>query len=171
MTLDDLNQASAADFSAILGAIYEHSPWIPARAAASRPFPSLSALHAAMSEAVARATGEEQVALVAAHPDLAGRLARAGALAPSSATEQASLGLDRLSDAEFDQFAALNTAYRKRFGFPFVIAVRRQTRASVLAAFTRRLDNDADTELRTALAEIDVIARFRLDDLLAAASA
>lgn len=166
MTLDHLNQANAADFTAILGAIYEHSPWIPARVAASRPFGSVAALHTAMARVVADATHAEQAALVTAHPDLAGRLARAGALAPSSATEQASLGLDRLTDAEFEQFAALNAAYRARFGFPFVIAVRRQTRASVLAAFTRRLHNDADTELLTALAEIDAIARFRLDDLL-----
>jgi 2-oxo-4-hydroxy-4-carboxy-5-ureidoimidazoline decarboxylase len=171
MTLDHLNQVSAADFTAFLGSIYEHSPWVPLRAIVSRPFASVAALHAAMSEVVASATHAEQSALVAAHPDLAGRRARAGALAPSSAHEQASLGLDRLSDAEFQRFESLNAAYRARFGFPFVIAVRRQTRASVLREFERRLDNDAETELRTALAEINAIARFRLDDLLEAAAA
>jgi 2-oxo-4-hydroxy-4-carboxy-5-ureidoimidazoline decarboxylase len=168
MTITDLNQASLADFTAALGAIYEHSPWIPARAAAARPFADVAALQSALCAVVAGASAVEQLGLVRAHPDLAGRLARAGNLAPSSAHEQAALGLDRLSDAEFDQFDALNRAYRDRFGFPFVIAVKRQTRASVLAAFTARLQNDPATELRTALAEIDAIAGFRLHALLAA---
>jgi 2-oxo-4-hydroxy-4-carboxy-5-ureidoimidazoline decarboxylase len=167
MTIDDLNRSSAAGFGRALGAVYEHSPWIAERAAAERPFADVAALHAAMAGVVAGASAAEQRALVAAHPDLAGRLARAGGLAEASAGEQAGLGLDRLSDAEFEQFDALNRAYRARFGFPFVIAVRRHTRASVLAAFHTRLGHDAAVELRTALAEIDAIARFRLDALLA----
>jgi 2-oxo-4-hydroxy-4-carboxy-5-ureidoimidazoline decarboxylase len=116
-----------------------------------------------MARVVAEASEAERLALVRAHPDLAGRLARAGALAPASAGEQAGLGLDRLSDEEFDIFEALNTAYREKFGFPFVIAVKRHTRASVVAAFRTRLEHTADQELRTALAEIDMIARFRLE--------
>jgi 2-oxo-4-hydroxy-4-carboxy-5-ureidoimidazoline decarboxylase len=167
MTIDDLNRASATEFTAALGAVYEHSPWVAARAAAQRPFEDVAALHQAMSQAVSSATAEEQMALVNAHPDLAGKLARAGQLAPSSAGEQAALGLDRLPDDEFEMFDRLNRAYRARFGFPFVIAVRRHTRSSVLAAFQRRLENDPATELRTALAEIDAIARFRLDAMLA----
>jgi 2-oxo-4-hydroxy-4-carboxy-5-ureidoimidazoline decarboxylase len=107
------------------------------------------------------------LALVRAHPDLAGRLARAGALGEASAAEQSGLGLDRLSDAEFDEFSALNAAYLACFGFPFVIAVKRQTRDSVLSAFRTRLQQDSASELRTALAEIDVIAQFRLDAVLA----
>jgi 2-oxo-4-hydroxy-4-carboxy-5-ureidoimidazoline decarboxylase len=166
MTLDALNRAGVADFTAALGAIYEHSPWVAERAAGARPFADVRALHAAMSAVVASAGKTAQLALVRAHPDLAGRLARAGKLAPSSAAEQAGLGLDRLCDEEYDRFAALNTAYRARFDFPFVIAVKRQTRDSILAAFETRLQNDADRELQAALSEIDAIAWFRLDALL-----
>jgi 2-oxo-4-hydroxy-4-carboxy-5-ureidoimidazoline decarboxylase len=168
MTIEDLNRTDASGFTSALGAIYEHSPWVAARAAQQRPFATVDELHAAMVHAVATASDAEKLALVRAHPDLAGRLARAGNLAPVSASEQSALGLDRLSDAEFDTFAGFNGAYLARFGFPFVIAVKRQTRASVLAAFAQRLDNDPATELRTALAEIDVIARFRLDAMLGA---
>jgi 2-oxo-4-hydroxy-4-carboxy-5-ureidoimidazoline decarboxylase len=167
VTIGDLNKASEADFIALLGAIYEHSPWIAARAAAARPFANVSSLHAAMAGVVQNATANEQLGLVAAHPDLGGRLARAGTLAPSSADEQANLGLDRLSDEEFAAFEALNTAYRDRFGFPFVIAVKRHTRKSVLSEFQSRLTNDPGEERQTALREIDMIARFRLDALLA----
>jgi OHCU decarboxylase len=166
MTIDDLNRASDSEFTAALGAIYEHSPWIAARAASRRPFADLAELHNAMSAVVAAASPAEQIALVAEHPDLGGRLARAGKLAPASADEQAGLGLDRLSDDEFEKFESLNAAYRARFGFPFVIAVKTHTRASVLAAFAARLENDRETERHTALREIDMIARFRLDALL-----
>jgi 2-oxo-4-hydroxy-4-carboxy-5-ureidoimidazoline decarboxylase len=163
MVLDDLNAADEPRFVAALGAIYEHSPWVAAGAWAHRPFASVQALHAAMSRVVAEAGPAAQLKLVRAHPDLAGKLARAGALAPASAAEQAGLGLDRLSDTEFEEFERLNTAYRARFGFPFVIAVKRQSRASVLAAFHARLAHSPAQELQTALAEIDAIAGFRLD--------
>jgi 2-oxo-4-hydroxy-4-carboxy-5-ureidoimidazoline decarboxylase len=166
MTLDELNRASVAEFTSALGAIYEHSPWVAERAAAAGPFADVRALHAAMRGVVASAGKDDQLALVRAHPDLAGRLARAGKLAPSSAEEQAGLGLDRLSDDMFDRFDALNKAYRARFDFPFVICARRNTRDSVVAAFEARLANDADQELQAALAEIDAIAWFRLDALL-----
>jgi OHCU decarboxylase len=166
-TLAALNTATPETFVATLGAIYEHSPWVAERALARRPFADITALATAMAEIVAHASEAEQSALILAHPDLAGRLARAGALAPASATEQAGLGLDRLSDAEFDRFDHLNTAYRTRFGFPFIIAVKRHTRASVLAAFETRLTHDHATERATALREIDLIARLRLDALLA----
>jgi len=166
MKIDNLNDASQSAFVATLGAIYEHSPWIAERAWQKRPFEEAGALKAAMAQVVAEASVAEQLGLVRAHPDLAGRLALAGALAPASAVEQAGLGLDRLSDAEFELFERLNTAYRERFGFPFVIAVKRHTRASVLDAFRVRIEHDPDEELRTALAEIDAIAGFRLDALL-----
>jgi OHCU decarboxylase len=166
-TLAALNDASPAAFVAALGAIYEHSPWVAERVLAQRPFADIPALAAAMAETVAHASDVEQSALILAHPDLAGRLARAGALAAASATEQAGLGLDRLSDAEFDRFDKLNTAYRARFGFPFIIAVKCHTRGSVLAAFETRLNHDQATERATALREIDLIARLRLDALLA----
>jgi 2-oxo-4-hydroxy-4-carboxy-5-ureidoimidazoline decarboxylase len=166
-TLAALNDASPTAFVATLGAIYEHSPWVAERSLDKRPFADVAALADAMAGAVAQATQAEQTALILAHPDLAGRLARAGALAPASAGEQAGLGLDRLTDAEFDRFDQLNTAYRNRFGFPFIIAVKRHTRASVLAAFEARLNHDAATERATALREIDLIARLRLAALLA----
>jgi 2-oxo-4-hydroxy-4-carboxy-5-ureidoimidazoline decarboxylase len=166
MTLEELNRADPAAFVAALGAIYEHSPWVAEAAAASRPFATGAALHAAMAAAVARSPHDRRLALVAGHPDLGGRLARAGELEPASAEEQAGLGLDRLSDEEFDRFEALNGSYREKFGFPFVIAAKRHTRASVLAAFETRLRNDAASELATALAEIDEIARLRLQALL-----
>jgi 2-oxo-4-hydroxy-4-carboxy-5-ureidoimidazoline decarboxylase len=161
MTLDEANDASVAGFVSAFGAIYEDSPWVAERAAAARPFASVDALHAAMAGAVAEASDAERRALVAAHPDLGTRLK----LGPSSAAEQAGLGLDRLSAEEFARFDGLNRAYRARFGFPFVIAVRRQTRESVLAAFEARLANEPAAELRAALAEIDAIARLRLDSL------
>jgi 2-oxo-4-hydroxy-4-carboxy-5-ureidoimidazoline decarboxylase len=166
MMLDEMNSLGEADFTALLAAIYEHSPWVAARVASLRPFTSIDALAEAMAATVATATDTERRTLVDAHPDLAGRLARAGDLAEASKAEQSALGLDRLSDEEFDRFDALNRAYRTRFGFPFIIAVGRQTRASVLAAFERRLTNDPATELATALTEIDAIARLRLRCLL-----
>jgi 2-oxo-4-hydroxy-4-carboxy-5-ureidoimidazoline decarboxylase len=167
LSIAALNDAPAPAFIAALGAIYEHSPWVAERSVALRPFADMNALAAAMAGTVAAASDAEKSALITAHPDLAGRLARAGKLAPSSAGEQAGLGLDRLSDEEFENFESLNAAYRKRFGFPFIIAVRRHTRASVLQAFHARLGNDEATERATALREIDLIARLRLDALLA----
>jgi 2-oxo-4-hydroxy-4-carboxy-5-ureidoimidazoline decarboxylase len=170
VTIDEINEVSDAAFVTTLGAIYEHSPWIAERAAGVRPFASMAALEAGLAKVVDEASIQEQIGLIAAHPDLGGRLARAGALEPSSAEEQASLGLDRLSDTDFDIFDSYNTRYRARFGFPFVIAVRRHTRNSVLAAFAARLQNDANTERRAALAEINMIARFRLRALFGHAS-
>lgn len=166
MTLAELNAMQDDAFVATLAAIYEHSPWVAAAAVAARPFASVAALHDAMTRVVAAAPHDVRLALVAGHPDLGGRLARAGALEAASAAEQAGLGLDRLSDEEFAHFDRLNSAYRARFGFPFVIAVKRHTRATILAAFERRLGHDDATELRTALDEIGAIARFRLDALL-----
>ena len=166
MDLDDLNGAPAVDFIKVLGGIYEHSVWVAETALAARPFASVAAVQRAMEQAVHAADEQRQLALVKAHPDLAGKLARAGALEAASATEQAGLGLDRLSEPEYLKFEALNAAYVARFGFPFVIAVRRHTRASVLDAFERRLHNTQGEELATALSEIDAIAAFRLHALL-----
>jgi OHCU decarboxylase len=161
-TLARLSHASRPVFVERLGAVFEHSPWVAERAWAARPFADLAALHGAMEGVVARATAEEQLALIRAHPDLATRLA----LGKHSAAEQAGLGLDRLDAAEFARFSQLNAAYRKRFGFPFVIAVRHHTRASILANFETRLQHTAETEIRTALSEISKIAHLRLQSLL-----
>jgi 2-oxo-4-hydroxy-4-carboxy-5-ureidoimidazoline decarboxylase len=116
-------------------------------------------------QVVAEAMPDERLALVRAHPELAGKAAVDGALTAASAAEQASAGLDRLTQAEFDRFHALNAAYLQRFGFPFVICVRRTDKAGVLAAMERRLANDRDAELEAALAEVGEIVKLRLEDL------
>jgi 2-oxo-4-hydroxy-4-carboxy-5-ureidoimidazoline decarboxylase len=160
--LDALNAASREDFVAALGDIFEHAPWVAERAFASRPFPSVASLHEAMVAAVAAASPDEQLAFISGHPELGSKVARAGAMAASSRQEQGALGLDRLSDAEFDRFERMNADYRARFGFPFIVGVRRHTRDSVLEQFERRLSNDRAAELVTALAEIGHITRLRL---------
>lgn len=161
-SLDALNAMDGAGFAAALDGIFEHAPWVAEAAFAAHPFASVAALHAAMMGAVLDRPSEERLAFVRLHPDLAGKAARASEIAPSSIAEQAGLGLDRLSDAEYAQFERLNAEYGRRFGFPFVICVRRQTRDAVLAAFEKRLGNEPEAELATALAEIGHITRLRL---------
>ncbi len=167
MKLRDLNTLDRAGFVAALGAIFEHSPWIAERAWDRRPFADADDLMAAMSAVVEAASNDEKLALIRAHPDLAGKAAREGALTEHSTSEQAGAGLDRLSDEAFERFHRLNDAYAARFGFPFVIAVRGHTKATILAAFEQRLDNDQEAETAEALRNIGLIARFRLEDLLA----
>jgi 2-oxo-4-hydroxy-4-carboxy-5-ureidoimidazoline decarboxylase len=163
MDIATVNHLDRAGFVAAFGGIFEHSPWVADRAFAARPFADTAALHGAMAAAMAAATEAEQLALLRAHPDLAGRLARAGKLTDASTAEQASAGLDRLTDAEFDAFTALNARYVATFGFPFIIAVRAHTKATILAAFQARVAHDRATEFAAALAEVAKIARFRLD--------
>jgi 2-oxo-4-hydroxy-4-carboxy-5-ureidoimidazoline decarboxylase len=140
--------------------LFEHSPWVEARADAR---PSSGDRHADLMAVVHAATPEEQLALIRAHPELAGKAAVDGSLTEASAAEQASAGLDRLSQAEFDKFHALNAAYRQKFGFPFIICVRLTDKAGILAAIERRLANDRDTEIAAALDEIGEIVRLRLE--------
>ncbi len=120
-----------------------------------------------MCDAVRGASRARQLALLGAHPDLAGRAARAGAMSAASVAEQASAGLDRLTDDEYDRFTRLNAAYTAAFGFPFIIAVRRHDKAAILAAFERRLLNTKDVEIATALEQVCEITRLRLDALVA----
>lgn len=162
--LESLNKADKAAFVEALGEIYEKSPWVAERAFAHRPFATVAALADAMAAAVAAASREEKLALVCNHPDLAGKAARAGVLTASSTAEQGALGLDRLSDAEYARFEKLNRTYAGKFGFPFVICVRRQTRDAILDSFERRCGNSADAELAHALREIDHIAALRIAD-------
>ena len=131
-----------------MSALFEHSPWVEARADAR---PSSGDRHADLMAVVHDATPEEQLALIRAHPELAGKAAVDGSLTEASAAEQASAGLDRLTQAEFDRFHALNAAYREKFGFPFIICVRLTDKAGILAAMERRLANDRDTEIAAAL--------------------
>jgi 2-oxo-4-hydroxy-4-carboxy-5-ureidoimidazoline decarboxylase len=162
-SLAKINAMPAADFAAALGDVFEHAPWVAERAAAGRPYPSVAALHAGLMQAVHDAPRATQLAFLRGHPELGGKLARAGAMTGSSKSEQRALGLDRLEAEEFARFEQLNAAYRARFGFPFIICVRRHTRASILAAFERRLHNDPEVELAVALAEIGDITRLRLE--------
>ncbi len=151
------------------GAVYEHSPWIAAAAYdAGLPADADTAegLASAMAAAAAKGADEQKRALILAHPDLAGRLAQAKALTSESTGEQASVGLDQLSPDELKKFTDLNDAYRARFGFPYIMAVKGKSKADILAAFERRLANNADAETRTALAEIDRIAALRLHEIL-----
>jgi 2-oxo-4-hydroxy-4-carboxy-5-ureidoimidazoline decarboxylase len=141
-------------------ALFEHSPWVEARADAR---PSSGDRHADLMAVVHDASREEQLALIRAHPELAGKAAVDGNLTDASAAEQASAGLDRLSQAEFDRFHALNAAYARKFGFPFIICVRLTDKAGILAAMERRLANDRDTEIEAALREIGEIVRLRLE--------
>ena len=167
MNIGDLNASDRADFVDALGAIFEHSPWVVDRAWQRRPFAAADDLMTAMLAVVEAASDDEKLALIRAHPDLAGKAARAGALTEHSASEQAGVGLNRLPDEEFARFHHLNDAYKARFGFSFVIAVRGQTRETVLAAFEARLKNDLAAEMAEALRNIGLIARFRLEDMLA----
>lgn len=157
-----------AAFVARFGGVFEHSPWIAA-AAFDAGLPddaaTLPGLHRALCAALRAAGKERQRALIHAHPDLAGRLAAAGRLTAASAEEQGSAGLDRLTDEERERFMQLNAAYRRRFGFPFVMAVKGRRKEEILAAFARRLGNDPEVEFRTALAEIERIALLRLEEM------
>jgi len=164
IALTSLNQLDAEGFVAVCGPVFEHSPWIAERAAELRPFPTVAALQQAMCQIVEQASTHEQVALIRAHPDLVGRLAREGRLTAESTTEQAAAGLTALTAAEAAAFDQYNLAYRDRFGFPFVICARENRKDAILAAFPVRLQNDRQTEITTALAEIYKIGRLRLLD-------
>lgn len=152
--------ADRDNFIARYGALFEHSPWVVERAAQRLPLPSL---HAGLMKVVMDATPEEQLSLIRAHPELAGKAAVDGTLTQASAAEQASVGLDRLTQDEFDRFHALNRAYSEKFDFPFIICVRLTTKAGILAAMEQRLANDRDTEIATALEQIGEIVRLRLE--------
>jgi 2-oxo-4-hydroxy-4-carboxy-5-ureidoimidazoline decarboxylase len=163
-SLDALNAMSAAEFTSALGAIFEHSPWVAQRAAEKRPFHSVQQLHAAMADAVRNASDEERLALIRAHPELAGRAAVRGELTAESTREQKGAGLDQCSPDEYQRMQELNRRYNEKFGFPFVIAVKGHDRQSILAHFARRLENDRDTEARECIEQIVRIGGFRLAD-------
>jgi 2-oxo-4-hydroxy-4-carboxy-5-ureidoimidazoline decarboxylase len=162
MTLDEINRLSEAAFVARYGVLFEHSPWVVERAAGRRPFDDL---HAGLMAVVEAASREDQLRLIRAHPELAGKAAIARELTAASQAEQASAGLDRLTPGEFASFHALNAAYKQRFGFPFVICVRRTDKAGILAAMAQRLTAGPDDEVGTAIREIGEIVRLRLETL------
>jgi OHCU decarboxylase len=167
MTIAELNAAGRPSFVAAVGFAFEDSPWIAELAWERRPFAGLDALLECMNAIVAESPLERRLALIGAHPDLAGRVAREGRLTPASTNEQASAGLDRLTPDEVARFDELNAAYRVRFEFPFVVCVREQTKASILEALERRARNERAAEIQMALEEIGKIARLRLNGVVA----
>ena len=173
VTLDDLNSCNAEAFADALAGIYEHSRWIPQRCAAQRPFATAIALKLALQATVRDAGRDAQLALVRAHPELAGKAALAGALTAESSDEQASAGLTHCSAAEFEALTQMNQAYNAKFGFPFILAVKGPdglglSRQAIISTFSRRLQNPADDELRENLRQIGRIAELRLNGLLGA---
>lgn len=164
--LDELNRIPRSDFVAALGEIFEHSPWVPEDAAAQRPFASIAALHAAMVAVVEAAGEDAQIALVRAHPELAGHAAVRRELTAASAREQDGAGLSACTPQQFERLTALNRAYGERFGHPFIIAVKGHTPDTVIAAMQARLGNSPGEERRTALQQVYRIARFRLEALV-----
>ena len=162
LTLEALNRADRETFRVWLGDVFEASPWVAERAWEARPFRTVEALHAAMRAVVTRASDGERLALLRAHPDLAGKAARAGAMSAASVAEQATAGLDRLTDDEFARFERLNGTYRERFGFPFIVAVRRHDKLAILAAYERRLQNTREGEIEAALEQVFEITGLRL---------
>ncbi len=169
LTLDQINAAAADDFVALLTGTYEHSPWIAQRAAACRPFASLAQLKLALAGVVREAGREAQLALVRAHPELAGKAMLSKTLTTESTDEQGKAGLTECNAAEFARLQQLNTEYNAKFGFPFILAVRGPRglgldRTEIIANFARRLDHHPDFELAECLRNVHRIAEIRLDD-------
>jgi 2-oxo-4-hydroxy-4-carboxy-5-ureidoimidazoline decarboxylase len=167
--LDELNACSQGDFVAVLANVFEYSPWVAEQAFAARPFAGVNALFAAMKSAIGRTSEDLRLELIGSHPDLADKTRLAAGLTAESTAEQTSAGLDQLSEAEYQAFERVNNAYRAKFGFPYIVCVRRHTKDSILTDFARRLPNDPATEIATSVAEICRIAALRLDELVAAA--
>ena len=166
MTLVEINALSQAEFTQVLGPVFEHSPWIAADTWRKRPFATLDALHTALCATVASSGEVKQLALIRAHPDLVGRAARFGTLTRESSGEQASAGLNRLTAGEIAAFHQANAAYLNRFGFPFVICARLNKKEAILEGFRIRLDHTREEEIKSALEEIGKIAYLRLRDLI-----
>ncbi len=167
MTIDNINALSKNEFIARIGPLFEGSPWIAEAAWNFRPFANRDALLAALFHVVESAGEAPLLDLIRAHPDLVGRLARAGQLTRESTGEQTAAGLLDLDPATIARFENLNTAYRTKFGFPFVICARLNDAATILAAFESRLERSPSEETCAAWGEIRIIAALRLDDVLA----
>jgi len=165
-TLAELNSCSKEDFVAALANIFEYSPWIAEKAADQRPFAGVTELFAAMKAAVDHASEDLRLALIKAHPDLANKTQRDAGLTAESNAEQNSVGLDRLSEAEYQAFERVNNAYRAKFDIPYIVCVRRHTKDSILADFEKRLPNDKTKEIAASIAEICKIAALRTDLLV-----
>ncbi len=168
ISIEDVNLMPHAAFVGAFGDIAEHSPWVAEVAAHARPYADRRAMIGAFLDAILEAPPAKQLALVRAHPDLAGKAAVAGDLMPDSRKEQAGAGLDRLTQEEFARFSRLNEAYNENFGFPFIFAVKGSDKHAILAAFEARIGNDPEAELATAIRQVGNIVTFRLEDRVAA---
>ncbi len=166
LTLATLNGSDRASFVAALGHLFEHSPWVADETWPERPFRDAAQLHAELCATMQSASPEKQLALIRAHPDLAGRLAQQRKLTAESTREQASAGLSQLTDAELAEFQHLNDTYRAKFGFPFIICARLNAKEAIVSAMKSRLANSTEAEQIAALAEIEKIAWLRLEDAL-----
>lgn len=167
LTIAEINALDEAAFADALGFVFEQSPWVVRRSWRARPFASREALHAAMMAVLAAATPGKRLALIRAHPELAGKAAIARALTAESLNEQASAGLDQLTPAEFARFHELNGAYGAKFGFPFIICVRLNDKTAILEAMRRRLASTPEAEVAEAITQIGLISRLRLFDAVA----
>lgn len=165
-SLVQINALDCATFTAALGHLFEHSPWVAEETWRRRPFREAQQLHAELCATMRAATRERQLALIRAHPDLAGRLAQQNKLTAESTREQASAGLNQLSEAELTRFRELNDSYKAKFEFPFIICARLNAKDAIVAAMERRMGNSREQEIQAALAEIEKIAWLRLSDLL-----
>jgi 2-oxo-4-hydroxy-4-carboxy-5-ureidoimidazoline decarboxylase len=163
-TLTAVNKMDIHTFAVAFGDVAEHSPWMAKQAAAARPFPSREAMIAAFEETLRKATPDMQLLLIRAHPDLAGR----AKLTSDSQSEQQGAGLDTLTAEEFTRFTKLNDAYKSRFGFPFIFAVKGASKHQILESFENRICNSRDDEFAMALAQVARIFRFRIEDRVAA---
>jgi 2-oxo-4-hydroxy-4-carboxy-5-ureidoimidazoline decarboxylase len=164
VTLEQVNALSREAFVEAFGDVAEHSPWVAERAATRRPFADREAMAEAFIDAIFDAGDAEKLALVRAHPDLAGRAAVAGEIAEESKREQAGAGLDKLTAEEFARFTELNDAYRARFQFPFILAVKGATKHQILEAFQKRIGSDPEAELAIAIRQVARIVTFRIGD-------
>jgi OHCU decarboxylase len=165
-TLDEINRMPPTAFSRAFGAVYEHSPWIAERALGRAPFDSRDALEAALYGALQASTDDEKLALIRAHPTLAGKEADAGTLTAESAREQAAAGLGTLTPDQKAELAVLNARYADAFGFPFVICARLNRRDAIFGTLRARLHNTREQEIANAIAQIGEIARLRVRDLV-----
>ena len=164
ITLDAVNAMDVPAFVAAFGDVAEHSPWVAERAAERRPFASLRDMIAAFGDEVREAAPAEKLALLRAHPDLAGKAAIAGEMAEDSRREQASAGLDTLTPEEFSRFTEFNESYTAKFGFPFILAVRGADKLTILEAFAERIERDPEAEKAMAVNEVTRIIGFRIED-------
>ena len=164
--LSVLNACSRDEFVAALGNVFEYSPWIAEQAAIARPFEGVQQLFDTMKTVVDQTAPDRRLALIRGHPDLANKTQRAAGLTAESSAEQNGAGLDRLSDAEFKAFERVNSAYRTKFGFPYIVCARRHTKDSILRDFERRLPNDTATEVQNSINEIYRIAALRVAELV-----